>query len=169
LNRDRTDTAGRTGDRYRLARYEAHRAHSGIRSGARDKQRAGHLPGNLRRLGGQLACRHRHVFGVAGPAHGEPDHIIAHSEIADAGAEFGHHTRQVAALTGGKRRGELVGQGAAANHRLTRIDAGCPDLDQNLTDFRNGAGHVTHLEDVDAAVRIELHSFRHERHDNRFT
>ena len=100
---------------------------------------------------------------------GEPDHLIAHSEIADAGAEFGHHTRQIAALTGGKRRRELVGQGAAANHRLTRIDASCPDLDQNLTGFRNGAGHVTHLEDLHAPVRIELHCFRHERNNNRFT
>ena len=40
---------------------------------------------------------------------------------------------------------------------------GCPDLDQNLTGTRNRAGHVAHLEDVDAAVRIELHCFSHER------
>ena len=169
LNRDRTDTAGRARDRYRIPRYEAHRPHRGVGSGARDKQRAGHLPGDLRRLGGQLVRRHRHVFGVAGPAHGEPDHLIADSEIADAGAEFGHHPRQVAALTGGKRGRELVVQGATPDHRLTRIDAGCPDLDQNLTGFRNRAGHVAHLEDVDVTVRIELHCSRHERYSNRFT
>ena len=57
LNRDRTDTAGRTRDRYRLPRYEAHRPHRGVGGGARDKQRACHLPGNLRRLCGQLVCR----------------------------------------------------------------------------------------------------------------
>ena len=44
LNGDRTDAAGRTGDRYCFARYEVHRPHRGVGSGARDKQRAGHLP-----------------------------------------------------------------------------------------------------------------------------
>src|SRR6185295_11480695 len=34
---------------------------------------------------------------------------------------------------------------------------------QNLTGTRNRAGHVAHLEDVDAAVRIELHCLSHER------
>ena len=56
-----------------------------------------------------------------------------------------------------------------ADHRLARIDAGRPDLDQNLTGFRNRAGHIAHLEDVDAAVRIELHCFRHEHQRSRFT
>jgi hypothetical protein len=129
LNRDRTDTAACTRDRYCFSRYEAHRPHRGVGSGARDKQRAGHLPGNLRRLGGQLVCGHCDIFGVAGAAHGETDDLVAHSEIADAETEFGHHARQVAALTRGKRGRELVGQGAAPDHRLTRINAGCPDLD----------------------------------------
>jgi hypothetical protein len=105
---------------------------------------------------------------VAGTPHGEPDHLITHSEIADTGTEFGHHPRQVAALTGRKRRRKQIAHCTRANCRLTRIDAGRPDLDQNLTGFRNRAGHVAHLEDVDAAVRIELHRFRHERHISRF-
>ena len=57
----------------------------------------------------------------------------------------------------------MVVQCATPDHRLTRIDAGCPDLDQNLTGSRNRAGHIAHLEDVDAPVRIELHCFSHER------
>ena len=130
LNRDRTDTAGCTRDRYCISRYEAQRPHRGVGRGAGDKQRAGHLPRNLRRLGGQLVCGHCDIFGVAGAAHRKADDLVAQGEIAYAGAEFGYHPRQVAALTGGKRRGrELVGQGAAPDHRLTRIDAGCPDLD----------------------------------------
>ena len=164
LNRDRTDTAGRTRDRHRLPRYEAHRPHRGVGGGARDKQRAGHLPRKPPTAWRQLVRRHRHVLGVAGPSVGEPDHLIAHSETADAGTEFGHHPRQVAALTGRKRR---PGTGRArAPLRITAsldIDACCPDLDQNLTGSRNRAGHVAHLEDVDAAVRIELHCFGHER------
>jgi hypothetical protein len=59
--------------------------------------------------------------------------------------------------------------GTRANGRLTDIDAGCPDLDQNLIGCRNSAGHVAHLEDVDAAVRIELHCSTHERYSSRFT
>ena len=100
---------------------------------------------------------------MAGPSVGESDDLIAHSETADAGTEFGHHPRQVAALTGRKRRRKHIAHGTRANRRLTDIDAGCPDLDQNLTGSRNRAGHVAHLEDVDAAVRIELHCFSHER------
>jgi hypothetical protein len=106
---------------------------------------------------------------VAGPAHGEADHLIAHSEIADTGAEFGHHSRQIAALAGWKRSRKLVGQGTSSDNSLTRIDAGRPDLDQNLTGFRNRAGNITHLEDVDPAVRIELHCFRRERNTSCFT
>jgi hypothetical protein len=43
-------------------------------------------------------------------------------------------------------------QRATPEHRLTDIDARCPDLDQNLAGSRNRAGHIAHLEDVDAAV-----------------
>ena len=57
LNRDRTDTAGRTRDRDRIPRYEAHRPHCAVGGGTCDKQRAGHLPGNRGRLRGQLVCR----------------------------------------------------------------------------------------------------------------
>ena len=106
---------------------------------------------------------------MAGAAHGETDDLVAHSEIADAGTEFGYHPRQVAALTGGKRGRELIGQGAAPDHRLTRIDASRSDLNENLTGFRNRPGHVAHLEDVDAAVRIELHCFWHDRHGSKIT
>ena len=101
---------------------------------------------------------------MAGAAHGEPDDFIAYGEITDVGAEFGHHSRQVAALTGGKRGRELVGQGTTPDDRLTRVDSGRLDLDQNLAGLRNRAGYLAHLEDVDAAVRVELHCFGHERH-----
>src|SRR5208282_191251 len=57
-------------------------------------------------------------------------------------------------------------QRATPDHRLTRIDAGCSDLDEDLTGSRNRAGHGAHLEDVNAAVRIELHCFRHEACSN---
>jgi hypothetical protein len=59
-----------------------------------------------------------------------------------------------------------VVQRATPDHRLTRIDASCLDLNQGLAGCRNGAGHVAHLEDFDATVRIELHRFRHEERSN---
>jgi hypothetical protein len=99
---------------------------------------------------------------VAGPPVGESDDLVAHREIADAGAEFGHHPCQIAALTGRERQRPQVVQRAAPEHRLTDVDPGRPDLDQNLAGSRNRAGHVAHLEDVDASVEVELHCSGHE-------
>jgi hypothetical protein len=100
---------------------------------------------------------------MAGPPHREPDHLLADRETADTRTQFDHYARQVAALPGRKRRGKQIAYGARANCRLTDIYARCFDLDQNLTCSRNGAGHVAHLKDVDAPVRIELKCPSHER------
>ena len=129
LNRNRTDTSSRTCDHHRIPRYELHRPHCGMGGDPRDKQRTGYFPRHLGRPRCQLIRGHAHVLGVAGPAHGEPDHLVADTETADAGTEFGHRSRQVAALTGGKRCWKQVVQRAAPDHSLTRIDSGCPDLD----------------------------------------
>jgi hypothetical protein len=106
------------------------------------------------------------MLGLTGPLHGEPDHLVAYSKAADAGAEFGHHSRQVAALTGRKGRWKHMVQRATADHSLTRIDAGRPDLNQNLADCRDGTRHVAYLKNVDAAKGIELHCLRHEDRSN---
>jgi hypothetical protein len=44
-------------------------------------------------------------------------------------------------------------QRAAPDRSLTWVDTGRPDLDENLTRCRNGARHIAHLENVDAAER----------------
>src|SRR6202040_1415304 len=104
LNRNRTDTAGGTRDGYRIPRHELHRSHCGVGGDPRHKQRTGHLPRHAWRPPCQLTRGHGHVRGVAGPPHGEPNHLVADSETTDIGTEFSHHPRQVAALTGRKRR-----------------------------------------------------------------
>ena len=161
LNGDRTDTAGCTRDRHRIPGYESHRPHGGIRGDARHVQRTGHLP---RHRGGpwcQLTRRHGHDSAWL-DRRSENPMTSSPSETTDIGTEFDHHPRQVAALTGGKRQRPKVVQCAAPLHRFADIDAGCPDLDQNLTGSRNRARQVSHLEDVNAAVRIELHCSGHE-------
>src|SRR5882672_10357864 len=98
---------------------------------------------------------------MAGPAHGEPDDLVADSESGDAGTDLDHDPGKVTALPGREGRRKHVAHSTRADRRLTDVDAGGPDLDQNLTGSRNRAGHVAHLEDVDAAVRIELDCFGH--------
>ena len=85
LNRDRTDTAGRTRDRYRISGCEAHRPHRGIGGDPRHKQRAGYLPRHRSRPRCQLVRRHGHILCVAGAPHGEPDHLVADSETLTPG------------------------------------------------------------------------------------
>jgi len=103
---------------------------------------------------------------VTGPPHGEPDHFIANGEIAGVGAEFRHNPCQVASLTGRKRRREHVVQRATPDHRLTRIDAGCLNLDQHFAGSRNRTRYFAYLKNIDATIRIELHCFRHEVRSN---
>src|SRR5664279_821525 len=93
---------------------------------------------------------------MAGTSHGEPDHLVADAEPRDAGTDLGHRARQIAPLTrreGGREQGI---DSAAADHRLTDVDTCRSDLDENLTDLRDGTRYVAHLEDVDIPVRIEL-------------
>ena len=140
LHGDRADAACRARDRHRVSRCEAHRAHGGVGGGARDVQRTGHLPRHRTGPQGQLIGRNGHVLGLAGPSVREPDDLIAHDETVDAGAELGHHPSQVAALTGRERQRPEVMQRTGPQHRLTDVDACCPDLDQNLTGCREQGG-----------------------------
>jgi hypothetical protein len=89
---------------------------------------------------------------VAGASTREPDYVVADGETGDPGAEFGHHSRQVAALSRRKRRRKDVLHGTRANRRLTDVDAGRPDLDEDLTVCWHGVRHVTHLKDLQAPV-----------------
>jgi hypothetical protein len=56
-------------------------------------------------------------------------------------------------------------QEALPDHRLTGVDPGRFDCDEDLTGRRNGTRDVTYLEDVDPAVLIELHCLAHESYD----
>ena len=94
--------------------------------GSRNRASSRRALGRPRR---QLIRGNGRVLGVAGAPHGEPHHLVADRVTADTGTESRHDSRQVAALTGGKRCWKQVVQRAAPDHSLTRIDSGCFDLD----------------------------------------
>ena len=76
-----------------------------------------------------------------------------------------HHTREVAALPRGKGGREPVVQHTTTDHGLTGVDPGSADVHEQLAGSRDGPRHITDLQDVDAAVFIELNCLTHVLYD----
>ncbi len=166
LDGDGANAPRGAGDRDGVPRSELQRTDRCVRRGARDVERTRHVPRHTRGLGGQLVGGDRDELGVAGAAQREADDLVTDRETRDALAEFGHHTREIAALTGRKGGGPSVVKRTLADHRLTRVDARSLDGHQDLALARNRTRHVPHLEHVDVAISVELHCSTHMGYDH---
>ena len=96
MDGDGADPAGRARDRNRLTRLQRDRANSGVRSGARDKERSGRLPRDVVRFPGDLIRRHDDEFGLAGSLIGESDNLVARGGGVNVRTGFGDHAAEVA-------------------------------------------------------------------------
>src|ERR1700730_14247767 len=100
-------------------------------------------------------------FGLAGPIVGEPDDLVADRNVLDCAADFLDETGEVAALSGGKRRGPPVGKGALSDRGLARIDTSSLDPDENLARSWDRSVDLHNAKDINSAVPVEPHCTRH--------
>ena len=165
LNGDGTDATRGTGHRDDVGGLQVHRTHRRVCRSTGDVQSAGDLPRHARRFECQLVGGDDHELRVAGTQFGEPDHLVTHGDVRDAGTHAGRHTGEVAALPGGERRGPAVVEQTTTNHGLPRIDSRRLDLDEHLPVGGLGPGHLSDLENVDVAIPVELHCSAHVSYD----
>jgi hypothetical protein len=90
------------------------RVNGGPRGAADDVEAARRRPADRRGLGDQLRGGDHGVGGLAVALPGVAEYLVPGREVGDLLAEFGDHTSQVAALTGGERGWEQVLHGAGA-------------------------------------------------------
>jgi hypothetical protein len=95
------------------------------------------------------------MCGVAGTPKTEPEHLVADGEIADPVPDLDDNSGQVAALTRGKRRGELLMQCADADSCLAGIDPGGANLDEHLACAGGWHIDIGHIQDIAPAISIE--------------
>jgi hypothetical protein len=117
LDGERADPAGCSGDDDGLALLGLDGVYRPPRGRPRDEQGAGHLPGDLLRLAGEVAGLDEDQLGLGGPLVREPDHLVAGGESAGSGADLLDDPGEVAALPGRERRREQL------RHRPRRMTA----------------------------------------------
>ncbi|SKX38902.1 Uncharacterised protein [Mycobacteroides abscessus subsp. massiliense] len=76
-------------------------------------------------------------------------------------ADLHHDTRQVAALPGGEGRREPIVQHPGTDLRLTGVDSRGTHLHKHVRGSGYWTRHLTHLQDIDVAVLVELHCLSH--------
>ena len=132
LHGERADAAGGSRDDHGVSLSEVHRPHGCVGGGARDRQPAGRLPGDAGRAADQALGLDEHELGVAGPLVGEADDLIADAKALDTGPDLLDHPGQVAALSGGERRGPALVHPPFADPHLARVDPGRLDPYERL-------------------------------------
>ena len=100
-------------------------------------------------------------FGLAGPIVGEPHYLLADRNVLDGAADFLDETGEVTALSGRKRSGPPIGQGALSDRGLARIDTGSLDPDEDLVRSRDRSVDLHDAKDINSAVPVEPHCTRH--------
>ena len=107
------------------------------------------------------------MAGVAGSSPREAEHLVPHGEGGDAGPSLDHDAREVRPLPRWKRGWQSVVQEPRADHGFTGVDAGCSDLDENLSRCELGNVDVLDGENLPAAVTVEAHGTSASRTDRR--
>ena len=155
LDGDAADAARGGGDDHGVALPRLDRLHAGEPGHAGDEERAGDLPGDRGRLGGDVRGRSGDQLGVRGALLGPAQDLVADAEAVGAGADRGDHAGEVRALAGGEGGGPSLVQPALADRDLAGVDPRRADRDQHLAGAGDRVLDLAHLEHLRAAVAVE--------------
>lgn len=122
---------------------------------------AGLLPGDIGWARGQILCLRDHELGLARTGVNEPDDLVTNREAIDILAEFLDDPREVATLTGWKRRRPHAVKNSLSDARLARVDPGVLHPYENLSRARNGPFHFGDMQNTDPAILVEPYCLWH--------